>query len=44
MWTARPAVGVLVVQTWATPPSTDTSLPVMKLLSSEARKAATAAI
>jgi len=31
-------------QTWAMPPSTKTSLPVMKLLSSDARKSATAAV
>ena len=31
-----------VSQIWARPPSTDTSLAVMKLLSSEARNAATA--
>ena len=33
-----------VGQTCAMPPSTNTSLPVMKPLSSEARKSATAAV
>lgn len=37
-------LGFVGRQTCAAPPSANTSLPVMKLLSSEARKSATAAV
>jgi len=40
---ARPPANARQAQTWANPPSTKTSLPVMKLLSSEARNSAVAA-